>query len=137
MFYGIGTVYRVVKGEKNDLVYINFGIFRDRKTRLVVVYDNHARRQIMTLKRGQICQVYGICRYFATDVEINGIKATGVKLGLYASGINGWYVPTMFDIRKMPTNEDLVEPTDKEKDLQETLDDVLNDFLTGKEDETE
>lgn len=137
LFYGIGTVYRVVKGDKQDLVYINFGIFKETQTRLVVVYDNHSRRQLLTLKRGQICQVYGMCRYFQTNVKVKGRDAKGVRLGLYAKGINGWYVPTMFDIRKMPVNEDLVEPTEKELEIQETLEDVLDDFLNGKEDETE
>ena len=44
-FYGVGVVYRVVKGEKQDLVYIRFGCFQSTKTRLVVIYHNHARRQ--------------------------------------------------------------------------------------------
>ena len=132
LFYGIGKVYRVVKGEKQDLIYINFGGFKEYKTRLVVAYDNHARRQVLTLKRGQICQVYGVCRYFTTEITLpNGQKSKGVRLGLYAMGLNGWYVPTMFDIKKMPPNADLVEPSDKEKEIQETFEDVLDDFLNG------
>ena len=135
MFYAIGTVYRVVKGDKQDLLYMNFGLFKERKTRLVVVYDNHSRRQLLTLKRGQICQVYGLCRYFTTDIMLNGKKTKGIRLGLYAKGINAWYVPTMFDLRKMPTNEDLSSPTEKEVEIQETLEDVLNEFLNGTGDE--
>ena len=135
MFYGIGIVYRVVKGDKQDLVYVNFGLFKEKKTRLVVAYDNHARRQILTLKRGQVCHIYGLCRYFTTDVEINGIKAKGIRLGLYAKGIQGWYVPTMLDIRKMPINDDLVDPSEKEQELMDKFDDVLNEFMTGKGEE--
>lgn len=131
LFYGIGIVYRVVKGDKQDLVYINFGIFKERRTRLVVVYENHARRQLLTLKRGQVCQVYGICRFFTQKICVNGTMANGVRLGLYAQAIQGWYVPTMMDIKKLPINEDLVEPTEKEKELQRTFEDVLNDFLNG------
>ena len=130
-FYGIGVVYRVVKGEKFDLIYINFGLFKEHKTRLVVAYENHARRQIMTLKRGQVCQVYGMCRYFTTEVEVNGVKSKGVRLGLYAKAIQGWYVPTMLDIRKMPTNEDLVAPSEKEEEVQKTFEEVLDDFFNG------
>ena len=137
LFYGIGVVYRVVKGDKQDLIYINFGMFREHKTRLVVAYENHARRQIMTLKRGQVCQVYGVCRYYTTDVEVNGIKSKGIRLGLYARGILGWYVPTMLDIRRMPVNEDLVDPSEKEKELQKTFEDVLDDFLNNIGDEEE
>ena len=132
-FYGIGVVYRVVKGEKQDLVYVRFGCFQSTRTRLIVVWHNHARRQIMTLKRGQCCQVYGVCRYFSTKVNINGEEKKGLKLGLYAIAIQGWYVPSMIDIRKMPTNEDLVDPTEKEKDLQKTLESVLDEFLTDSE----
>ena len=135
LFYGIGIVYRVVKGDKQDLIYVNFGAFPTHKTRLVVAYDNHARRQILTLKRGQVCQVYGICRYFTTDIEINGVKSKGVRLGLYAKGIQGWYVPTMLDIRRLPVNDDLVEPSEKEQELQQTFEDVLNEFMSGKGEE--
>ena len=134
LFYGIGKVYRVVKGEKQDLIYVNFGAFKENKRRIVVAYENHARRQVMTLKRGQVCQVYGICRYFTTKIKLNGLETKGIKLGLYAIAINGWYVPTMFDIRKMPTNDDLVEPTEKEENLMDTFEDVLDQFLKGDED---
>ena len=134
-FYGVGVVYRVVKGEKQDMVYIRFGPFDTTKTRLVVLYMNQARRQTLTLKRGQCCQVYGVCRYFKTDIMLNGKETKGVRLGLYATAIQGWYVPTMLDIRRMPTNEDLVSPTEKEQDIMQTFDDVLNEFMTGKEEE--
>ena len=135
LFYGIGVVYRVVKGGKQDLIYINFGMAKDNsKPRLVVAYSNHARRQTMTLKRGQVCQVYGMCRYYMTEFNLNGVKRKGIRLGLYAIGLNGWYVPTTFDIKKMPMNEDLVQPTEKEEELLETFEDVLNDFLNGGED---
>lgn len=135
LFYGIGVVYRVVKGDKQDLIYINFGMFREHQTRLVVAYENNARRQILTLKRGQVCQVYGVCRYFTTEIELNGKKTKGVKLGLYARAIQGWYVPTMIDLKKMPINDNLEEPTEKEKQVQKTFEDVLDDFLNGKGEE--
>ena len=131
LFYGIGIVYRVVKGDKQDLVYINFGTFRDTKPRLVVTWDNHARRQIMTLKRGQVCQVYGISRMFTEEFQHNGETKRAVKMGLYAKGFLGWYVPTMLDIKKMPTNEDVVRPTDKEENLMENFDALLDEFYNG------
>lgn len=134
-FYGIGVVYRVVKGEKQDLVYVRFGPFNTTKTRLIVVYHNHARRQTLTLKRGQCCQIYGVCRYFTTDIKLNGKDTKGLKLGLYATAIQGWYVPTMLDIRRLPTNEDIVEPTQNEKQYLENMDELLNEFMTGNGDE--
>ena len=128
-FYGIGVVYRVVKGEKQDLVYIRFGCFPNIKVRVMFCYENHARRQILTLKRGQVCQVWGICRYYQSDIWLNGVKTKGIKLGLFPKGINGWYTPTMMDIRKMPDNEDIQEPTDKEVDLQKRFESILDEFL--------
>lgn len=130
-FYGIGIVYRVVKGDKQDLLYIRFGAFPFVKTRLVVVFSNHARRQLLTLKRGQPCQVYGICRQFSTEIILHGKKTRGIKMGLYAIAVNGWYVPTSLDIKKMPKNEDVVEPTDKEKNLLEDFDKLLDEFYNG------
>ena len=130
LFYGIGKVYRVVKGEKLDLVYVNFGITKERKPRVVIAINNHARRQTLTLKRGQVCQVYGMCRY--APYEYQGKKR--IRLGIYAESILGWYVPTMMDIKKMPTNTDLVAPSDKEKDFMENYDEILDSFTNGKED---
>lgn len=133
LFYGIGIVYRVVKMEKQDLVYVNFGIFRNVKTRCIVAYDNQARRQILTLKRGQVCQIYGLCRYYTSDAMIKGEKKKGLRLGLYAKGISGWYTPTMIDLKRLPPNEDLASPTEKEIELVETFDDVLDSFLNEEE----
>lgn len=137
IFYGIGKVYRVVKGDKQDLIYINFSVFGKHNTRLVVAYDNHPRRQVLTLKRGQICHVYGISRYYTTDLEINGVKKKRVRLGLYACALQGWYVPSMMDIKKMPVNDDLVPPTEKETELQQTFEEVLNEFMSGYGEEEE
>lgn len=136
-FYGVGIVYRVVRGEKNDLLYVRFGTFQNVKTRLVVVFHNQARRQLLTLKRGQPCQIYGVSRTFSTKIKLNGQERIGAKLGLYAMAINGWYVPTTLEIRKMPKNEDLVEPTEKEKNLLEDFDKLLDEFYNGDDIEDE
>lgn len=136
LFYGLGVVYRVVKGERNDLIYINFGLFSNLNTRLVVAYDNIARRQVLTLKRGHVCQVWGVCSYYNTEFQTkDGEKRKRLRLGLFAKGIIDWYVPTMMDTRKMPTNEDIEQPTDKEEALQEIFDDILDEFMNGKETE--
>ena len=132
LYYGIGRVYRVVKGDKMDMVYINFGLFRGHMTRVVVVHDNQARRQTLTLKRGQMCQVYGLCRYYQTKVKNKkGEEVSGTRLGLYATAIQGWYVPTMLDIRRLPKNEDIVSPSQNEERFMDNMDDLLNEFMTG------
>ena len=137
LFYGVGVVYRVVKGEKQDLVYVRFGAFPTTKIRLVVAYHNHARRQTLTLKRGQHCQVYGICRYFSFTKKVDNEEKRVLRLGLYATAIQGWYVPSMLDIRKLPNNEDIVAPTEKEEEIQQTFDEILNEFMNGKGEEDE
>lgn len=133
-FYGIGVVMRVVKGDKRDLIYINFGMRKygklsNRHTQLVVVEENRARRQLLTLKRGEVCQVYGISRYYGLDKEINGEIKRVVKLGLYAHALNGWYVPTLVDIKKMPKNEDLVNPSEWEEKFINEEEDILDIFI--------
>ena len=136
-FYGVGVVYRVVKGENNDLVYVRFGCFPHIRRRVIVAFHNHARRQTLALKRGQCCQVYGVCRYYTTEFvdKETQEKKKQVRLGLYAISINAWYVPTMIDIRRLPKNEDVVDPTDNEKKLFETFDDVMQDFMSGNGEE--
>ena len=125
LFYGIGVVYRVVKREIDDLVYINFGVFKEHPRRLVVVHDNHARRQLLTLKRGQICHVYGLCRYFmGKGKKVDGKPTQELKMLLIATGILGWYVPTMVDIKKQGNNNDIVAPTDAENEIADFLGEI-------------
>ena len=131
LFHGIGKVCRIVKGEKLDLVYIRFSTLAGQFPRIVIVINNRARRQIATLKRGQVCQVYGMCKY--TTFEYEGKQR--IRLGLYAEGLLGWYVPTTLDIKKLPPNEDVIPPSDKEKDLIDNYDILLDEFMTGKEKE--
>jgi hypothetical protein len=132
LFYGIGEVYRITKGEKSDLVYVNFGIWKNNRPRLVICYGNHARRQILTLKRGQMCQVYGFCKFYKEKVSTKVGDTTGIKMSLFAQSILGWYLPSIMEIRKMPKNSDMVDPTEKEKLAQQKFDDLLDSFLSGK-----
>ena len=124
--WGVGRVRRISKGDKFDLVYISFGI--EHKWKRIIVIDNFARRQIMTLKRGQICQVYGVCRYFTTDVKLKGQQVKGQRLGLYAKGIQGWYVPKVMDIINVDPND--VEELTKEN---ESKIDFIDKLIMGEE----
>lgn len=129
-FYGVGTVYRIARGEKYDFVYINFGIEPTHKLTMVSVIDNKARRQILTLKRGQICQVYGVsCKANNTYKKEDGTYAKRLVNVYYAKGLNGWYVPTMLDIKKLPKNEDLVETSDNEDEYVNNTEDILDLFI--------
>ena len=136
IFYGIGKVYRVVHGDKFDLVYVNFGLLPSHRVKTVVVYYNHARRQTLLLKRGQVCQIYGLATYYEkTVINKAGHKEDKFALFLYAHGFNPWYIPTLKDSRKMPVNEDVVRPSDKEEEYMESLNEVLDQFMTTGEEE--
>ena len=43
----------------------------------------------------------------------------------------------MLDIKRLPTNDDLVEMSEKEKDLANTFDDLLNEFMSGTGEDNE
>lgn len=115
---GWGRVRRIHKGEKFDIVEIDF---MDHYWRDVIVYDNHARRQISTLKQGQMCMMTGILK-FATNEE--GIKTTRI----FANMLQGQYVPKMIDIKRNPIEvaDDLTEEEIKnaETDYLNFLDEI-------------
>lgn len=114
--FGIGKVMRVFKGEKLDIIYMNFGRKYNRK---IVVFHNHARRQVYTLKRGQLASIYG---YFKTYVEDKQTKAV-----LYALGFQAWFVPKTLDIKEY--NTDTLDELTKENEtsMLNFLDEILGD----------
>lgn len=104
IFQGIGLVKRISRGEEFDVVYAVFGI-HSNKTRPIVVIENRARRQILTLKCGQYAIFYGACvkrKKRATYTNKQGKSSTvdTYYWELYAYMMQGFYVPKMFDIRK-------------------------------------
>ena len=135
-FFAIGKVMRVVKGEKSDLIYMDFGmpmLKYKHQNRLIIAYNNHARRQTLTLKRGQVAMVYGISRFYKTTKVVKGVKKTYHDILLYALGFQGWYVPTMIDIKHLPKNEDILVANDEEKKIEEQALDILDLFEKGGE----
>lgn len=116
---GVGRVCSIKTGEKFDWVRINFG---RKYSRNIVVKNNHARRQIYTLKKGQIAWFYG---YYATYTNEQG-KLESV---LYAIAFQGWFVPKMFDIRKIDT--DL--PQEISEQEQEEMQSLITDLFDKKE----
>ena len=119
---GVGRVTFVEKGEKLDIVGINFG---RKYSRRILVYKNHARRQIFTLKRGQLAWFYGIARTYYEDEKI--------KLALIAKGFQAWYVPKMLDIKSY----DLETVDELEKENENSMLTFLDDLLKGDDDEDE
>lgn len=91
---GIGIVRKIEKGEDFDLIGIDFGTGHIRN---VFVKNNHARRQIYTLKKGQYAWFYGLMKCYT----LNGRR----KTSFYAKALQGWYVPKNMDIIKIDPNE--------------------------------
>jgi len=116
---GVGRVKMIKTSEKFDLVKINFG---RHYSRLIIVKDNHARRQIYTLKKGQLAWFYG---YYASFKNEQG-KLESI---LYAVGFQGWYVPKVMDIRNIDTEI----PQELEEQEQDEMQSLINDLFLRKE----
>lgn len=113
---GVGRVVSIKTGETFDWVKINFGRHYSKD---IVVKHNHARRQIYTLKKGQLAWFYG----YATTIHK---KDGSLQTLLYAKGLQGWYVPKMFDIKKIDS-DDL--PSAIEEQEQKEMQDAINDIF--------
>lgn len=113
--FGIGRVDRIVKKEKYDLVYMDFG--GKTRVRPVIVWEYNAKKQILTLKRNTFATIYGFAKYI--PLKMKG-KDTRVIV-IYARALQGWYVPTMFDIKK--NHNDFKYDDDNDTEFEELLDD--------------
>ena len=117
-FYAIGLVLKIQRGELFDVVTARFG-FGVTKTRNIIVSHSRARRQILTLKRGQYA-------HFAGIAEVRWIQPEDETKGRYKSwqffgwALQGWYVPTAFDVKK------------RDKDIEEGLDENHIDPINKK-----
>lgn len=89
MVIGFGIMRKAIKGEKFDIIRVNFGSGVQRE---ILVVDNHARRQIHTLKQGQYMLFVGKMR----NMTYNH------REGKYfiADMLQGMYVPKILDIKR-------------------------------------
>lgn len=110
---GVGYVGKIVIGDSFDVVYMSFG----KCLRQIIVYKNHARRQIYGLKKGQLATFYGIYR----AVVENGKP----KLVFYARGFNPWYVPKAMDIKKADKESFEELQVDDEKSMLNLIDELI------------
>lgn len=114
---GVGIVKTIQKGEEFDLVGIDFGRGYARD---IYVKNNHARRQIYTLKKGQLAWFYGYMKFYT----ING-KATST---LFAKGFQGWFVPKNMDIIKIDPED--IETMTKENESKINF---IDELIKGEE----
>lgn len=112
---GVGRVCKIKQGENFDLVYINFG---RKYAREIIVQYNHARRQLLTLKRGQLATFYGKFSFWANEQgETRSV--------FYAIGLQPWYVPKAMDIKQMDLETYEKMQLEEEKSMINLIDDLL------------
>lgn len=139
IFFGIGKVIRIVKDRDFDIVQVMpKPCFQGEVSHLrnVVITGNHARRQLLTLKCGQVAMFYG--RAFLKWQDMQKDDGTIKKIRRWhfiALALQGWYVPTSFDIKKAE-KEDEIEDYDSMSDLQrDFLDNILGELEKIREEE--
>ena len=129
MFFAIGKVIRINKGDDFDIVQIQpKPCYKGEVAHLrnIIFAGNHPRRQILTLKCGQFAMFYGRANLVWQEVEKdNGEKKKIRRWHLFAFACQGWYVPKMFDVKK--AQEENVE--DMYDDLQEGQINFFTDII--------
>ena len=146
LFWGIAKVIKVFKGDKFDVVNARFGIGGNTKIRPVMVFDNHARRQLLTIKQGQYAEFYGTAQVMVKKLEP---QDTNYKEGEYrylrqwnfaAYMIQGKYLPTSFDVKKRnkeiasgETIDDFENLTEAQQEtFNQIIEDIMKNFDDGK-----
>ena len=114
---GIGLVKTIQKGDDCDLVGMDFGRGYSRE---ILTKNNHARRQIYTLKKGQYAWFYGMMKYYTVEKK--------QKAFFYAKALQGWYVPKNMDIMKLDPQE-----IDKLTEENESKLNFIDNLLKGEE----
>ncbi len=112
---GVGRVCKIQQGENFDLVYINFG--RNYAREIIVQY-NHARRQLLTLKKGQLATFYGKFKIYRN-------KDNEIRTVFYAIGLQAWYVPKAMDIKAIDTDAFEKIEKEQEKEMLEKINKLL------------
>ena len=109
---GVGRVCKIQQGENFDLLYLNFG---RKYAREIIVQYNHARRQLLTLKKGQLATFYGKFKLYKNEQG-------QTRTVFYAIGLQAWYVPKAMDIKAIDTDAfDKIEK-EQEKEMLEKID---------------
>lgn len=126
-FWAIGAVVRVLRNETYDLLIIKFG----DHCRKVVVADNHARRQLLTVKSGEYAQIFGVAKavrnkYTTKDGEYKDY----IKYYFYALAIQGMFVPSLVEIKrkKMKIDDKTVADYDIENEENKSYIDFIDEL---------
>lgn len=113
---GVGRVCKIQQGENFDLVYINFG---RKYAREIIVQYNHARRQLLTLKCGQLATFYGKLKIITEEGK------NYPTMIFYAIGLQAWYVPKAMDIKRMDLETYERIQMEEEKSMLNLIDELI------------
>ena len=120
--FGVGTTTKIVRGESCDKVYIRFGRSYGEE---IFVYDNIARRQLLTIVKGHRTLFYGKIKFFQQEKVC--------KVFFIALGLMDWYTPRALDIKKKVKEGEIdygvyeEMKADEEKEMLQFIDLFKND----------
>lgn len=117
---GIGTLLKVQKGNKFDIITMDFG----RYQRKIIVKLTQARKMVYTMKVNQLAWFVGTRK---TYNEGKG-KDRKVHSMFYAIGFQGWYVPNVFDIKQVDPQDIVEEKLEKKAESQF---EIINKIING------
>lgn len=138
LFSGDMVVVKIVRGEKFDIIYGSFNIFPS-KIREIIFADSFARRQLITVKRGQFVHIVGEGRLYTKEVEYKDKDGNLAKRKipywqLFSYCNSGYYVPKAYDIKKFNKEVDDGEEInyidnmqeEEQKKFESAIDEILN-----------
>lgn len=138
LFSGDMIVVKVVRGENFDIIYGSFNIFPS-KIREVIFANNHARKQLITVKRGQFVHIIGEGRVYHKEVEFidrktkQKRKVNTAYWQLFSYNNSGYYVPRMFDIKEfkkeVEDGQEIDYTEEMKQEEKEQFESMINDIL--------
>ena len=129
-FFGPCRVWKIEKGDKFDIIQLQFGL--NRQIRDVLVFNNHARRQLLMCKRGYWIIAFGEMKmYHRQNPKNPKLKYRQWQYFAYALWSTG--VPLAFDVKKRKKDidagleEDHLEQLTEKK--QKYYDNIVNEIF--------
>lgn len=124
-FFGPCKVWSIERGDKFDVIQLQFGL--DRQIRDVLVFNNHARRQLLMCKKGYWIIAFGEAKMYLRENSKNP-KRKFRQWQYFAYALWSTGVPLMFDVKKQAKDieqgierDETVELTEKKEEFYTNL----------------
>ena len=129
-YFLCGVLMQISKGEEFDVLTVKTSDAKKECYKSVLVYNNHARRQIYTCRKGQSLISYGLSALREIEITYRGKKRRVMKRFFWANMIQGMYVPKSLDIKHdVDYQENQVDTMSIEQ--KEYWEDTINSLLDG------